>query len=125
MTASPELDASRLAATDVFRSLFRRQAATVAVITAQGTRPVGLAATSLTSVSAEPPLLSFGVGTGSSSWPALSAARHDGVHLLGEHQRGLATTFATSGIDRFSAHPLALGPGERPDPRRRAGVGGV
>lgn len=102
MTASPELDTSQLAATDVFRSFFRRQAATVAVVTAHGTRPVGLTATSLTSVSAEPPLLSFGVGTGSSSWPVLSTARHIGVHLLGEHQRGLATTFATSGVDRFA-----------------------
>ncbi|MBB5935408.1 flavin reductase family protein [Streptomyces zagrosensis] len=103
MTASPDLGATRLAATHVFRSVFRRQASTVAVITARGERPVGFTATSLASVSAEPPLLSFGVGTDSSSWPVLSKARYVGVHLLGEHQRELAATFARSGADRFAA----------------------
>ena len=55
------------------------------------------------SVSAEPPLLSFGIGTGASSWPAVSEADHVGVHILGEHQQELATTFARSGADRFGA----------------------
>src|SRR5437588_3303905 len=64
---------------DVFRSVFRRHAAGVAVITARGASPVGFTATSLTSVAAEPPLLSFAVGTGSSSWPTLAAAAHVGV----------------------------------------------
>ncbi|MCZ9337552.1 flavin reductase family protein, partial [Streptomyces sp. TRM76130] len=58
-------------------------------------------ATSLTSVSAEPPLVSFGVGTGSSSWPVIAETGHVGVHILGEHQRDLAATFARSGADRF------------------------
>jgi flavin reductase (DIM6/NTAB) family NADH-FMN oxidoreductase RutF len=84
--------------------VFRRHAAGVAVITASGARgPVGFTATSLTSVSAEPPVVSFGVGTGASSWPAISEADHVGVHVLGEHQRELAATFARSGADRFGA----------------------
>lgn len=41
------------------------------------------------------------MGTGSSSWPAVSAAEHIGVHILGEHQQELAATFARSGADRF------------------------
>ncbi|MFT2017613.1 flavin reductase family protein [Streptomyces sp. 796.1] len=102
MTASSDLQAPQLAGADVLRSLFRRQASTVAVVTARGQRPVGFTATSLTSVSAEPPLLSFGVGTTSSSWPVLATARWLGVHLLGEHQRELAATFARSGADRFA-----------------------
>ena len=86
------------------RSVFRRHAAGVAVITAPGeTGPVGFTATSLTSVSAEPPMLSFGIGTGASSWPAVSAAGHVGVHIVGDHQRELAATFARSGADRFGA----------------------
>ncbi|MEU3458907.1 flavin reductase family protein [Streptomyces sp. NPDC006733] len=85
----------------VFRSVFRRHAAGVAVITAAGDRPVGFTATSLTSVSAEPPLLSFGISTGSSSWPTLAEAPFVGVHVLGEHQEALAATFARSGADRF------------------------
>jgi flavin reductase (DIM6/NTAB) family NADH-FMN oxidoreductase RutF len=104
MTATPDLDATRPAAPELFRSVFRRHAAGVAVITARGEHgPVGFTATSLTSVSAEPPMLSFGIGTGSSCWPTLSRADHVGVHLLGEHQRELAATFARSGADRFGA----------------------
>ncbi|MEV2213515.1 flavin reductase family protein [Streptomyces sp. NPDC050997] len=104
MTATPELGTPRLASPDLLRSVFRRHAAGVAVITARGDAgPVGFTATSLTSVSAEPPLLSFGIGTGASSWPAVSESEHVGVHILGEHQQDLAATFARSGADRFGA----------------------
>ncbi|MFF4161012.1 flavin reductase family protein [Streptomyces sp. NPDC001678] len=103
MTVSPGLDAADPAGPELLRSVFRRHAAGVAVITAQGARPVGFTATSLTSVAATPPLVSFGVGTGSSSWPVLAEAEHVGVHILGEHQRELAATFARSGADRFGA----------------------
>jgi flavin reductase (DIM6/NTAB) family NADH-FMN oxidoreductase RutF len=98
----PGLGTPQLAPTDLLRSVFRRHAAGVAVITARGDQgPAGFTATSLTSVSAEPPLLSFGIGTGASSWPAVSASDHVGVHILGEHQQDLAATFARSGADRF------------------------
>ncbi|QCX81007.1 4-nitrophenol 4-monooxygenase/4-nitrocatechol 2-monooxygenase, reductase component [Streptomyces sp. YIM 121038] len=103
MTASPDLDTPQLAAPDLLRSVFRRHAAGVAVITATGSGPVGFTATSLTSVSAEPPMISFGIGTGASSWPAISRAEYVGVHVLGEHQEELAATFARSGADRFGA----------------------
>ncbi|GHH49985.1 flavin reductase (DIM6/NTAB) family NADH-FMN oxidoreductase RutF [Streptomyces candidus] len=90
---------------ELLRSVFRQHAAGVAVITAAGRdlRPVGFTATSLNSVAAEPPLISFGVGTGSSSWPVLAEAEHIGVHVLGEDQEALAATFARSGADRFGA----------------------
>ncbi|ARP74535.1 flavin reductase [Streptomyces pluripotens] len=104
MTATPELGAPQLASPDLLRSTFRRHAAGVAVITARGASgPVGFTATSLTSVSADPPLVSFGIGTGASSWPAVAASDHVGVHILGEHQSELAATFARSGADRFGA----------------------
>jgi len=104
MTATPDLDTPRLASPDLLRSVFRRHAAGVAVITARGNAgPVGFTATSLTSVSAEPPMLSFGIGTGASSWPAVAETDHVGVHILGEHQQDLAATFARSGADRFGA----------------------
>ncbi|GHA35266.1 flavin-dependent reductase [Streptomyces tauricus] len=102
MTATPDLRTSRLASPDLLRSVFRQHAAGVAVITARGDEgPVGFTATSLASVSAEPPLISFGIGTGASSWPAISRTEYVGVHVLGEHQRELAATFARSGADRF------------------------
>ncbi|MEU8585967.1 flavin reductase family protein [Streptomyces sp. NPDC048664] len=104
MTAPSGLGAPPLAPSGLLRSVFRRHAAGVAVITAPGGGgPVGFTATSLTSVSAEPALVSFGIGTGASSWPAVSEAGHVGVHILGEHQEALAAVFATSGADRFAA----------------------
>ncbi|MEU3252619.1 flavin reductase family protein [Streptomyces sp. NPDC006997] len=104
MTATSDLGVHQLASPDLLRSAFRHHAAGVAVITARGeTGPVGFTATSLTSVSAEPPMLSFGISGGSSCWPAVSAADHVGIHILGERQRELAATFARSGADRFAA----------------------
>lgn len=55
-------------------------------------------------------MISFGVGTHSSSWPVVAEAEHIGVHILGEHQRELAATFARSGADRFGA-PTRWSPG--------------
>ncbi|MCK8681501.1 flavin reductase family protein [Streptomyces lichenis] len=105
MTVQPDLATSHArhpASPALLRSAFRRHAAGVAVVTASGARPVGFTATSVTSVSAEPPMVSFGVGTGSSSWPALAEAEYVGVHILAEDQRELAATFARSGADRFA-----------------------
>jgi len=88
---------------DLFRTLLRHQASTVTVVTAPGTPPAGFTATSFTSVSLAPPLVSFCLGRTSSSWPAVAVADHVAVHLLSHRQQGLARTFATSGIDRFAA----------------------
>ncbi|MEU9363028.1 flavin reductase family protein [Streptomyces sp. NPDC048301] len=101
MTAPTDLVAPPAAPPELLRSVFRQHAAGVAVITAAGAGPVGFTATSLTSVAAEPPLVSFGVGTSSSSWPVIAEAEHVGVHILGEGQHELAATFARSGADRF------------------------
>lgn len=102
MTAPSEFGTTPIAFDPaVFRSVFRRHAAGVAVITAPGGRPAGFTATSLASVSAEPPLLCFGIGVAASAWPNVAESPFVGVHLLGEHQRELAATFARSGADRF------------------------
>ena len=124
MTATSDLGAARPASPDLLRSVFRRHPAGVAVVTARGrSGPVGFTATSLASVSAEPPMLSFGVSTGGSSWPAIAETEHVGVHLLGEHQQDLAATFARRGADRFGPGtawregPVPRGPPmARPDP---------
>ncbi|MFD7837646.1 flavin reductase family protein [Streptomyces sp. NPDC059761] len=98
----PTAGSARPGSPDLLRSVFRRHAAGVAVITAEdGGRPVGFTATSLNSVSADPPLLSFTIATGASSWPAIRDSEHLGVHILGEHQQDLAGLFARSGADRF------------------------
>ncbi|MEV7867261.1 flavin reductase family protein [Streptomyces sp. NPDC088124] len=102
MTATPDLGTHRLASPDLLRSVFRQHAAGVAVITARGERPVGFTATSLNSVAAEPPLVSFSIGVSSSSWPVVAESAYVGVHILGEHQAELAARFARSGADRFA-----------------------
>ena len=88
---------------DEFKLAFRNHAAGVAVITADdGEGPVGLTATSVFSVSAEPPLLVFSISAHSSSAPTLLRAENVVVHLLAEDQLDLAQLCATSGVDRFA-----------------------
>jgi len=88
---------------DAFKSAFRGHPGGVALITAVGPNgPVALTATSVASISAQPPLLIFSVSTQSSSSPALMAADSVVVHLLDAEHLPLARLGATSGIDRFA-----------------------
>lgn len=89
---------------ELFRTWFRRQASTVAVVTVAGEPPVGFTATSFTSVSLRPPLVSFCVDQASSSLSAVVRGGFLAVHLLACSQRDVAATFATRGIDRFATH---------------------
>jgi flavin reductase (DIM6/NTAB) family NADH-FMN oxidoreductase RutF len=88
----------------LFRQIFRRHAAGVAVVTVDAGRgPAGVTVTSLASLSAAPPLLSFSIAATASTWPHLRDAGTAVVHLLGAGHAALAQTFATRGIDRFAA----------------------
>jgi flavin reductase (DIM6/NTAB) family NADH-FMN oxidoreductase RutF len=94
---------STSADTTLFRQVFRRHAAGVAVVTTDAGRgAAGVTVTSLSSLSAEPPLLSFSVSATGSIWPHLRDADTAVVHLLGAEQVDVARIFATSGIDRFA-----------------------
>ncbi len=91
------------AAADRFRQVFRCHPAGVVVLTLDAGRgPVGFTATSLTSLSLDPPLLSFSISKTSSSWPQLRDADIIVVNFLGANQEAVARRFATSGIDRFA-----------------------
>lgn len=88
---------------DDFKSLFRGHPGGVAVITAEGEHgPVALTATSVASVSADPPLLIFSLSAMSSSTPTISSAETIVVHLLDADDLDLALLCATSGVDRFA-----------------------
>lgn len=88
---------------DEFKSLFRGHPGGVAVITADaGDGPVALTATSVVSVSAEPPLLIFSISTLSSSAPVLARAQTVVVHLLDANDLGVAKLGAARGVDRFA-----------------------
>ncbi|NMR20321.1 flavin reductase family protein [Cellulomonas fimi] len=95
---------------DEFKQVFRRHPAGVAVVTLvePGTaRPVGFTATSVISVSAQPPILAFSIASTSSSWPALRESSTVVVNFLGSSQAELSGRFATHGIDRFDGTPWA------------------
>ncbi len=94
---------SRSLDADSFKALFRGHPGGVAVITADdGNGPVALTATSVSSVSAEPPLLIFSVSALSSAAPAITSAETVVVHLLDADDIELAKLGATSGVDRFA-----------------------
>ncbi|MEE6281264.1 flavin reductase family protein [Georgenia sunbinii] len=85
-----------------FKAVFRHHPAGVAVITLRTpTGPVGLTATSVISVSADPPLLAFSLASTSSSRPALEAAQSLVVNFLAADQSDVAARFARRGVDRF------------------------
>jgi flavin reductase (DIM6/NTAB) family NADH-FMN oxidoreductase RutF len=94
---------------DHFKAIFRHHPAGVAVVTLRhGDRLVGFTATSVISVSAEPPLLAFSVAGGSSSWVPLTETETVVVNFLSAEQVDLSARFATSGIDRFACGGWSL-----------------
>lgn len=106
MTAhlAPTPRQARAVESDDYRSLFRTYAAGVVVITADGGHgPAGFTATSLATVSLDPPLISFALSTTASSWPTIADAGMLVVNFLDSRQHRIASRFATSGIDRFAA----------------------
>ncbi|MEZ0067120.1 flavin reductase (DIM6/NTAB) family NADH-FMN oxidoreductase RutF [Streptacidiphilus sp. MAP12-20] len=68
---------------------------------ADGT-PVGLAASSFTSVSLAPPLVSVCVAHSSTTWPLLRDRTRIGVSVLGAHQEDACRQLAAGDGDRFA-----------------------
>jgi flavin reductase (DIM6/NTAB) family NADH-FMN oxidoreductase RutF len=84
------------------KDAFRRHPTGVAVIAAAGPRgPAGLTASSVASVSLDPPALSFSV-MGSRSARAILAAPSFTVNLLGPEHVGLARDFSRTDGPRFT-----------------------
>jgi 3-hydroxy-9,10-secoandrosta-1,3,5(10)-triene-9,17-dione monooxygenase reductase component len=74
----------------------------VAVIAGHdGTRPVGFACQSVTSVSLDPPYVSFCPARTSSSWPVIRSTGRLSINVLADEQRDLCARFAVSGGDKF------------------------
>ena len=64
--------------------------------------PVGMAASSFTSVSLDPPLVSVCVAHTSTTWPTLRAAESIGVSVLAEGHADIARAMAARTGDRFA-----------------------
>ncbi|MDP9799586.1 flavin reductase (DIM6/NTAB) family NADH-FMN oxidoreductase RutF [Catenuloplanes nepalensis] len=73
--------------------------------------PAGLAASSFTSVSMSPPLVSVCVQHTSTTWPRLRHLDRVGVSVLGEDHDALARQIASRTGDRFAGVAWEAGPG--------------
>jgi 3-hydroxy-9,10-secoandrosta-1,3,5(10)-triene-9,17-dione monooxygenase reductase component len=67
-----------------------------------GDEPVGFACQSFASVSLDPPLVLFCVGTGSRSWPLIRESGRFAVNVLAEPQQEVCATFGRPGSDKFA-----------------------
>lgn len=99
-------------ATEALKRAFRLHASGVSVITMLGEKnsPVGFTATSMTSLGATPPLASFNVARGSSTWPALDKAEYVAIHTLSQQNLALAQKMAADHTKRFLDDDWTPGP---------------
>lgn len=77
-------------------------AGVLAVCGLSGGVPVGMAASSFTSVSLEPPLVSVCVQHTSTTWPVLAGLPRLGLSVLGAGQDALCRRMSARGEDRFA-----------------------
>lgn len=75
---------------------------------------IGITANSFTSVSLDPPLISWALSARAYSLPVFKAAGHFAVHVLAADQEHLATGFARQGADKFAGLSLKEGAGGAP-----------
>ena len=103
--AAPALEARS------FRDALGRFATGVAFVTAAPDgEPAGLIVNSLTSVSLEPPLVSFCPSRSSLTWSRMRRTGRFGVNILGRQHEPFATRATPAGADRFAGLNWELGP---------------
>lgn len=108
-TTQSAFDSSR------FRHVLGHFATGVAVITADvPSGPVGMAVSSFTSVSLEPPLVAFLPDKSSTSWPKIRGAGVFCVNILSAGQEELCAQFARKGINKFAGVPWRPAPSGAP-----------
>lgn len=99
----------------VMKSFNRKFVTGVTVVTTQdGDTPRGLAVNAYASVSLEPPLVMVCIQKTSSTYPALFAATHLGINILGTRQRDTVATFASKAQDKFAELDWHAGPDGSP-----------
>ena len=98
-----------------FRDALGRFATGVAFVTAAPDgEPAGLIVNSLTSVSLEPPLLSFCAARSSLTWSRMRRTGRFGVNVLGRHHEPFVARATPAGADRFAGLDWELGSGGVP-----------
>jgi flavin reductase (DIM6/NTAB) family NADH-FMN oxidoreductase RutF len=95
---------------DRFRSIMRRLASSVTVITmSHGDHVHGMTATAVCSVSADPPTILIVVNRSTRSHPLIDSSGFFVVNILAESQRALAERFAGKSADQFAGVDYRLG----------------
>lgn len=94
-----------------FKRALAQLAGGITVVTASDEKgsPVGLTATSVCSVSLDPPLVLVCIGTGSRTHAAIETSGRYAINVLGARSRSLSERFAASGPDKFDG--LSWSPG--------------
>jgi flavin reductase (DIM6/NTAB) family NADH-FMN oxidoreductase RutF len=97
---------------EALRASFRRHASGVSVITLRdaNAQPIGFTATSMTSLGANPPLASFNVSQGSSTFPSLEVGKYVAIHTMGAGTVELAQRMAADHTQRFVPNDWHEGP---------------
>jgi 3-hydroxy-9,10-secoandrosta-1,3,5(10)-triene-9,17-dione monooxygenase reductase component len=110
MALAAQADAVEVPDSRAFRDALGRFATGVAFVTAAPDgEPAGLIVNSLTSVSLEPPLLSFCPSRSSLTWSRMRRAGRFGVNVLGRGHEGFVRGAAPAGADRFGGIDWAHG----------------
>jgi flavin reductase (DIM6/NTAB) family NADH-FMN oxidoreductase RutF len=101
---------------EALKNTFRRHASGVSIITLTDLagKPAGFTATSMTSLGTNPPLASFNVASGSSTWPILCEATWVAIHTLGAENQDLAVKMAADHTKRFLNDDWTSGPNGLP-----------
>jgi len=97
LTTNQDLDPRRLR--DAFGTF---PSGVVALAAEVEGRPVGLAASSFTSVSLDPPLVAVNLATTSKTWPDLRRSGHLGVTVLADHHASVCRALAGPVESRFA-----------------------
>lgn len=109
-SAARDGEEGRLIDSEELRRVLGNFCTGVTVITAlhEG-RPQGFACQSVTSLSLDPPYVSFCPARSSRSWPLMREAGRICINVLSHDQLELCRRFATSGADKFSGTPWEPG----------------
>ncbi len=95
-----------------FRQVLGHFPTGVTVVTAAGAeRPVGVAIGSFVSISLDPPLVGFFLGTESGSWPPIEESGHFCVNVLTSDQMELCGVMASKSDTKFEGVATTPAPG--------------
>ncbi|MGI9594875.1 MAG: flavin reductase family protein [Acidimicrobiales bacterium] len=103
---NPEIDSGD------FRNVLGHLPTGVTVVTAAGAeRPIGVAIGSFVSISLDPPLVGFFLGTGSGSGKPMEESGHFCVNILCQDQMELCGVMASKADDKFEGVAYESAPG--------------